>query len=139
MATISVQAAADPTRAPSAPSSPLPGVNLATALTGNGDTTNTADRGGLTGPAALVITNAAGATPTVTVNILGSADGSSWFNVPYALVATPSTFTVAAITITAAATTTYLLQSGQPWRYLKANLSANTNETVTADFYQSRS
>ncbi len=65
------------------------------------------------------------------MNILGSADGVAFYNIPYALAATPSTFVVAAITITTAVTTTYLLQVDQPWRYLKLNFSANTNVTLT--------
>jgi hypothetical protein len=136
MATIAV-ASTDTTRAVRVPA--MGGVNLCTAQTGTGDSTNVADRGGLVGGGAVVITNVAGATPTVTVNIQGSVDGKAWFNVPYALVATPRTFGIGAITITAAATTTYILQELIPWRYLKLVLSANTNETLTADFYQSGS
>ena len=110
--------------------------NLQTAQTGNADSTNTIFRGGrVLAAGALVITSAIGATPTVTVNILGSVDGTNFFNVPYALVATPSTFVLTAITITTAVTTTYLFQPNQPWRYLKLNMSANTNVTLTSDYY----
>lgn len=109
-----------------------PGVTLSAAQTGNGDSTNTLDRGVLTGPAAVVITNAAGATPTVTVNIQGSVDGTNFYNVAYSLVATPETVAVGAITITTATTTTYLLRPFHAWRFLKLNYSANTNETLTA-------
>lgn len=104
---------------------------IGTTQTGNVDTTDTADRGANHGPGAVVITSTVGATPSVTANILGSVDGVNFFNVPYALVATPSTFVVAAITITTAVSVTYLLQTGQPWRFLKVNYSANTNVTVT--------
>ncbi len=111
-----------------------PSLNLSSAQTGNGDSTNTGyrsvERGG-----ALIITSAVGATPTVSVNIQGSVDGVTFFNIPYALVATPSTFTIAAITITTAVTTTYLLQTGQAWRYIKLVYSANTNVTLTVDAY----
>ncbi|MBA2559207.1 MAG: hypothetical protein H0V07_04850 [Propionibacteriales bacterium] len=109
------------------------GVVLSTAQTGNADSTNTAERGQFSGRSgAIVVTSTVGATPTVTVNILGSVDGTNFFNLPYALVATPSTFVVAAITITTAVATTYLLQVDQPWRYVKLNYSANTNVTCTA-------
>lgn len=108
--------------------------NLGTAQTGNGDSTNTIIRSG-PGPFAVRITSTIGATPTVTVNIQGSVDGTNFYNVPYALVATPSTWTVAAITITTAVTTTYLLQPDQAWTYLKVVRSANTNVTLTADFF----
>ena len=116
-------------------------VTLSTAQTGNADSTNTADRGlpgGLPGtgnPGAIVITSTVGATPTVTVNILGSADGTNFYNIAYALAATPETAAVAAITITTAVTTTYLLRPNHAWRYLKLNYSANTNVTLTATAY----
>jgi hypothetical protein len=135
MATLAVAAADGTFRATNAKTA----VNLCTAQTGTGDSTNVADRGGLTGGGAIVITNVAGGTPSVVVNIQGSADGVAWFNVPYALVATPRTFVVTALTITTAVTTTYLLQEGIFWRYLKLALSANTNQTLTADFYPSGS
>jgi len=114
---------------------PPSGVNLSTAQTGNGDSTNTVDRLGRSGGGSIVITSAIGATPTVTVNIQGSADGTTFFNIPYALVATPRTFVLTAITITTAVTTTYLLQENVFWRYAKLVYSANTNVTLTADAY----
>jgi hypothetical protein len=115
-------------------------VNLCTALTGNGDSTNIADRGGLTGGGAVVISNVDGGSGTVKVDIQGSADGTTWFNVPYALVATPRTFVLTQLTITTGpTTTTYLLQESVYWRYLKVKLSSNTAETITADFYPSAS
>lgn len=86
-------------------------------------------------PAALVITSTIGATPTVTVNIQGSVDGTNYFNIPYALVATPATFVVTAITITTAVSTTYLLQPNQPWQFIQIVASANTNVTLTATAY----
>lgn len=111
-------------------------VNLSAAQTGNADSTNTASAASRLGlPGAVVITSAIGATPSVAVNIQGSADGAAWFNIPYALVATPSTFVLTAITITTAVTTTYLLQANQPWVYLKLVYSANTNVTLTANAY----
>ncbi len=92
----------------------------------------TMDRGYLSGGGAIVVTNTAGSSPTVTVNIQGSVDGANFFNVPYALQSTPRTFVVTAITITSAATSTYLLQELIGWRFLKLVYSSNTNETVTA-------
>jgi hypothetical protein len=106
--------------------------NLQTAQTGNADSTNTIICGD-NGARAVRIVSTVGATPTVTVNILGSIDGTNFYNIPYALVATPSTFVVTAITITTAVTTFYLLQSNQAWRYVKLNMSANTNVTLTSD------
>jgi hypothetical protein len=110
-------------------------INLSTAQTGNGDSTNVAFRGLRDRGGAVVITSAIGATPTVTVNIQGSVDGTNFFNIPYALVATPTTFVLTALTITTAVTTTYLLQRELAWRFLKLVYSANTNVTLTADAY----
>lgn len=111
-------------------------VQLSNAQTGNADSTNVAQRDPhFTGGGAVVVTSTVGATPTVTVNIQGSVDGVTYFNVPYSLVATPRTFVITAITITSAVTTTYLLQELVFWRYLKLNYSANTNVTLTANAY----
>src|SRR5262245_57044487 len=112
-------------------------VSLSASQTGNGDSTNIADsgQGGAGLPSAVVVTSVVGATPTVTVNIQGSVDGTNFYNIPYALVATPSTFTIAAITITTAVTTTYLLQNAQAWQFVKLVYSANTNVTLTATAY----
>jgi hypothetical protein len=114
---------------------PDAGVVLQTAQTGNADSTNTADRGLLTGGGGILIVSTVGGGPTVTVNILGSLDGTNFYNIPYALVATPRTFVVSAITITTAVTTLYLLQELVAWRYAKLNMSANTNVTLTSTFW----
>ena len=107
---------------------------LGAAQTGN-VSSDVLDRGSDRGTAALVITSAVGATPTVTAAIVGSVDGTDYFSVPYAIVATPSTWVVAAITITSAVTTTYLLQPSQAWRYIRVDYSANTNVTLTTTAY----
>lgn len=117
-------------------SNPEAGVALSTAQTGNGDSTNTLYRRGI-GPGAIVVTTTVGATPTVTVNIQGSVDGTNFYNVAYSLVATPETVAVAALTITTAVTTTYLLRPDHAWDYLKLSLSSNTNVTLTATAYLS--
>lgn len=108
---------------------------LSSAQTGNGDSTNVADRGLSQRGGAVVIASTVGGTPTVTVNIQGSVDGTNWFNIPYSLVATPRTFVLTALTITTAVTTTYLLQESVFWRYLKLAYSANTNVTLSATAY----
>lgn len=110
-------------------------VTLSTAQTGNGQSTNAADRGGARGPALLKITTTVGATPTVTVAVEGSADGTNWFNIPYADSATPTTVAVATFAITTATTVYKLLQVDQPWRYVRLTYSANTNVTTTADVW----
>lgn len=115
---------------------PGSGVALSTAQTGTGDSTNIADRGSRRGPGAIVITTTVGATPTVTVNIQGSVDGTAWYNIGYSLVATPETVAVAALAaITTATTTTYLLRPDHAWQQVKLVYSANTNVTITATAY----
>jgi hypothetical protein len=108
---------------------------LGSAQTGNADSTNTVDRGFNRGPAAVVVTTTVGATPTVKIDIQGSVDGTNFFNIGYALVATPETVAVAQITVTTAVTTTYLLRPTAPWRFLKLAYSSNTNVTLTATAY----
>ena len=98
------------------------------------DSTNTAVRSGgraTLNPAAVVITNTAGGTPAITVNIQGSVDGVNFFNIPYALVGSPSTFTQAAISLTTTATNAYLLQPNQPWRFLKLVFSTTTSPAAS--------
>lgn len=107
--------------------------NLSTAQTGNAASTNVVDRVSGTGPALLTIVTTIGATPTVTIAIEGSADGSTFFPVAYATAAAPETVTVAAVVITTATTSRFLLRPNHPWRYLRLTYSANTNVTSTAD------
>lgn len=106
---------------------------ISTAQTGNGDSTDTLDRNRVPKdqPAAVEVTTAIGATPTVTLALQGSQDGTTWYNVAYSLVATPETVAVANLVITTAVTTIYLLRPNHAWRFLKAVRSANTNVTVT--------
>jgi hypothetical protein len=95
------------------------------------------DRGYLAGPGAVVLTSVIGTAPcTSKVDLEGSVDGVTWYNVPYALVATPSTFVVTQITVTTGVATTYLLQADQPYRYLRVKFSTNTNVdfSVSAHF-----
>jgi hypothetical protein len=110
-------------------------VNLSTLQATNADSTNTLDRGGVRSVALLQITTVAGATPTVTVNIMGSMDGTNFFNIAYATTAAPETVAVAALVLNQPATTVqyYILRAAHPWRYLKLVYSANTNMQVTSD------
>lgn len=112
--------------------------NLQSAQTGNADSTNTMIRQSEVNLRAMIlrITSTVGATPTVTVNILGSNDGTNWYNIPYSpLASAPVAYTFAALTITTAVTSLYYLMAGQEWRYLKLNMSANTNVTLTSDVF----
>lgn len=110
-------------------------VNLSAAQTGNGASTNVADRGFNLGPVLLKLTTTVGSTPTVTVAIEGSADGTNFFNVAYADSATPETVAVANLVITTATTSYKILRPNHPWQYLRLTYSANTNVTTTADVW----
>ena len=91
------------------------------------------DRGDLVGPGAVVLTSVIGTAPqTCKVDIEGSVDGTTFYNVPYALIATPSTFVVTQITVTTSVSTTYLLQSAQPYRFLRLKFSSSTNILFSA-------
>jgi hypothetical protein len=116
-------------------SGPATAIRLFVAATAAG-TSPVVDRGGYRGPAALVITNVAGGSPTVNVDIQGSVDNVNFYNAAYALVASPNTVAVAQIAITSSATTTYLLVTDQAWRYLRVVTSTVNNETYSVTYYQ---
>lgn len=94
------------------------------------------DRGSYRGPAAVVIDNVGTGSPAMTIDIQGSVDNVNFYNVAYALVATPNTVAVAQIAITATATTTYLLPTDQAWRFLRVVAAGVTTETWTVTYYQ---
>ncbi len=88
------------------------------------------DRQDRDGPGILTITTTVGGTPSVKIDIQGSIDGTTYWNVPYALMSSPTTWTSAQITTTTATTVAYLLRELTPWRYLKVVTSSNTNVTL---------
>jgi uncharacterized Zn-binding protein involved in type VI secretion len=113
--------------------------NLQNAQTGNADSTNVIQDTKATfvdtgKPAVIRIVSTIGATPTVTVQILGSQDGVTFTKIPYALSGTPTVYTTADITITTATTAYYNLRPGLAWQYVKLNMAANTNVTLTSDY-----
>lgn len=110
-------------------------VNLSSGQTGNGASTNVADRGDGRGAALLKITTTVGATPTCTYAIEGSADGTNWFAVAYADSATPSTVVVTTFAITTATTAYKIVQANVPVKFLRVSYSANTNVTNTVDMF----
>jgi hypothetical protein len=112
------------------------GANLSSAQTGNGVSTNVADRAGRARePALLTIVTAVGATPTCTYAIEGSADGADWWPAAYADAATPETVSVSTFVITTAVTVHKILRMGHPWQFLRVTYSSNTNVTNTADLW----
>lgn len=112
---------------------------LQNAQTGNADSTNTIQRSGsdanLRAPV-LRIVSTIGATPTVTVNLVGSADGVTFFNIPYSpLASAAGDWSKAAIVITTATTALYALMPNQPWTFIKLVMTLNTNVTLTTDIF----
>ena len=110
--------------------------NLATAQAGTGDSTNTIQRvnAGEVNGRQMVLRVTTNAGTTITFTIKGSVDGTTYVNVPYSVgSAAPGDFTTAAITTTTAKTELYFLAPGQPWIFLKTNVSANTGMTPTTD------
>jgi len=111
--------------------------NLCTAQTGNGDTTNIADRGPSNinpiSPAVIYVTTTVGGGPTCTYAIQASNDNVVWWAMPYSDVATPGTLSVATFTITTATTAIKHLSTNYCYRYIKVVMSANTNVTNTID------
>ena len=109
--------------------------NLQTAQTGNADSTNTIQRYQETERQMILrVVSTVGATPTVTFTILGSDDGTTFYNIPYvSLAAAGGAYTTAALTITTAVTSLYALMMGRSWKFIKTNMAANTNVTITTD------
>jgi hypothetical protein len=103
---------------------------------GSAMSTNVVDRGGAAHrPASLKIVTTIGGTPTVTVLIEVSPDVAAWHPAVYADSAAPTTLSFATFVITTAATFFKLLGADQPWRYLRLNMTLNTNVTITADLF----
>lgn len=115
------------------------GTTVSNAQTGNGSST-AYDFGynGRENVRELVlvrITTAVGTTPTCTYAIQGSNDASTWSNLSYADMNTPTVFASSTFVLTTATTVVKLVAAGQEYRYLQVTYSANTNVTNTADVY----
>lgn len=110
---------------------------LCAGQTGTGASQNVIDRGDVLDTALLEVITTVGATPSLTFDIQGSCDGTNFFNVAYATAAAPETATVATpAAITTATTTRFIMRKDQPWRFLRLNITANVNVTVSANLYQ---
>lgn len=74
-------------------------------------------------------------TPTVTVALKGSRDGTTYTNLAYSDSSTPATFGSSNLTITTADTFVKIIKPGQKFRYLRVTFSATTNVTSTVDVF----
>ena len=107
--------------------------NLQTNQAGNADSTNIIRRQGIINGRAAILRIVTNAGTTVTINIMGSYDGTNFFNIGYSpLSAAPTQFTFAALVITTATTNLYYLPDTD-WVYLKLVQSLNTGMTPTSD------
>lgn len=74
-----------------------------------------------------------GATPTATFDIQGSTDQSTWTSLNFADSSAPTTYASTSFVITTATTAVKYLQFAQRVRYIRVNVTANTNVTYTID------
>ena len=113
-------------------------VTLSVAQTGNGVSTNIADRGPThKGWSIIRVLTVIGATPTCTYQIEVSADGTTWVNATYADITTPTTDVTTTFVITTATTAQKIVKQPTIWRYVRVTYSANTNVTNTTDLLYS--
>lgn len=108
-------------------------VSLSVAQTGNGASTNVADRGPSHKGGIVRITTVIGATPTCTYALEVSADGSTWVAATYADISTPTVDSTATFVITTATVTQKIIKQAVVWRFFRVTYSANTNVTNTAE------
>ena len=107
------------------------GTSLGSSLTGNVATSAmTLPRDVIGQPLVIRLTTTVGATPSATFTVQGSHDNSNWFTLSAADSATPDTF-AANFVLTTATTVQKLVQPNQKTRYIRVNITANTNVTVT--------
>lgn len=119
-------------------SAAAPGVvTIANAQTGNGVSTDVADRGAShkRGGTVVRIIAGAGATPTCTYQIEVSADGASWVNATYADFSTPTVDSTASFSLTTDSVVRKIIKHPTTWRYVRVTMSANTNVTNTIDVW----
>ena len=75
-----------------------------------------------------------GATPTATFDIQGSTDSSGgWQSLNFADSSAPTTYTNSTFVVTTATTIVKYLQFAQKIRYIRVNVTSNTNVTYTID------
>lgn len=108
-------------------------VSLSVAQTGNGASTNVADRGPSHKGGIVRIITVVGGTPTCTYALEVSADGSTWVAATYADISTPTVDSTATFAITTATVTQKIIKQPATWRFFRITYSANTNVTNTAE------
>jgi len=108
------------------------GSSMGSSLTGNTPSTViTLAKEVVNNPILIRITTTVGATPTATFAIQGSLDNSTWFSIDYADIATPDTWGQSTFVITTATTVQKVVRPHQKVKFLRFNMTVNTNVTVT--------
>lgn len=108
------------------------GLSLGTSLTGNtASTVVTLPQDYIKNALLVRMTSTVGATPTATIAIQGSKDAVTWSAVDYADSATPSVYSQATFAITTAATIQKMIRPHQNFKFIRFNMTANTNVTIT--------
>ncbi len=107
-------------------------VALSDAQTGNGASTNVADRGPSHKGGLCVITTTVGATPTCTYALEVSVDGTTFTAATYADIGTPNTDLSTTFALTTATVVQKIIKAPTTWRFFRITYSANTNVTNTA-------
>jgi hypothetical protein len=110
-------------------------VELSVGQTGNGVSTNIADRGSshkINGTVVRIISGC-GATPTCTYQLEVSVDGTNWVNATWADSATPTSDSTATFASTTDSSVKKIIKHTQNWRYVRVTMSANTNVTNWID------
>lgn len=123
---------------PAEDSAVAPGVaTLSDGQTGNGASTNVADRGEShkKNGTMIVVSTAAGATPTCTYQIEVSVDGTTWVNATWADSATPTSDGTGTFALTTSTRVKKIVKHAQNWRYVRVTMSANTNVTNWIDVW----
>lgn len=111
-------------------------VAIAEALAGNA-ATDSADRGSShkKGGTMIRVIAGAGATPTATYQIQVSTDNSTWANATYSDRATPTVDTTSTFVITTDSVVHKIIKHPTTWRYIRVNITLNTNVTNTVDVW----
>jgi hypothetical protein len=108
------------------------GTSMGTSITGNSPSTAIQiPQDYVKNPILIRLTTTVGATPTASFLVEGSHDNSTWFTLLAADSATPDTFVTTPFVVTTATTLQKVVKPGQRCRYIRFNITANTNVTVT--------
>lgn len=113
------------------------GTTVANAATGNA-ATSVFDLGKhhVANVVAVRVVTTIGATPTASFDIQGSNDQATWSSLNFEDSGSPGTFAPTPFVITTATTVVKYVALAQKVRYIRVNVTSNTNVTYTIDITQ---